>query len=84
MIKVYRICECDLVVTNKSIEETLKWYNEEYMDVKVEDVEEIDIDYMKINVTEDEDYEYDFVTVREYIADIEEEHMPMLFASTEY
>jgi len=84
MIKVYRICECDLVVTNKSIEETLKWYNEEYMDADVEDVEDVDIDTAKINVEEDDEYECNTVTVKEYIVDIDEKLMPMIFASIEY
>lgn len=84
MIKVYRFCECDLVVTNKSIEETIKWYNEEYMEADESDVEEIDIDKAKINVEDDEDYEGDTVTVKDYISDIDEKDMPMIFASSEY
>ncbi len=82
MIKVYRFCECDLVVTNKSIEDTIGWYNKEYMDADETDVEEIDINKTKITV-EDDDGE-SRVTVGDYISDIDKKHMPMIFASTEY
>ena len=83
-IKVYKFCECDLIVTNKSLDETIAWYNKEFMEADESDVEEIDMDMVKINVEEDDEYQCDTVTVKEYIADIDEEYMPMIFASQEY
>ncbi len=83
MIKVYEFCGCDLVVTNKSIKETMDWYSKEYQYVNEKYVEEIDgyDTYIKIK---DDNNEFKSISVKDYIVKIDEKDMPMIIASSEY
>lgn len=82
-IKVYEFCNCDLVVTNVSLEKTINWYSKEYQYVDKKYVEEVDEYDMSIQI-EGEDGELKNISVHDYIADIKEKDMPMIIASSEY
>ena len=99
-IAVFRMNDCDIVASHLSLKETNEWYNKEYADNELEDVEELNIDtnYMWYALKDGEEYElaycdkykqvglevFEKVTYREALRRDGKYIEPYIIASSEY